>query len=172
MPILSVGIISKTALRGRRSVERGVTLIELLIVMTLVAIIAGLTFPAVASGLDTLRLRSASDSIVGFLNTSLDRAERRQHAVEVWISPQENVLTAVSADAGFEQRLEVPEPVRIIGVLPTLPFTEPTGTRRFLLYPGGAPPRIAIEIAIPQGRRRIISIDPITGFPRSEPVTP
>jgi prepilin-type N-terminal cleavage/methylation domain-containing protein len=165
MPILSVGITS------RRS-SRGVTLIELLIVMTLIAIIAGLTFPAVASGLDTLRLRSASDSIVGFLNKALDRAERRQRAVEVWITPMDNTITAVSADAGFEERLDVPEPIRIVSVQPPLPFTEANVTRRFLLYPGGAPPHISIEITNPQGRRRMISIDAITGFPRSEPVTP
>jgi prepilin-type N-terminal cleavage/methylation domain-containing protein len=151
-------------------VPRGVTLIELLIVMTLVALIAGLAFPAVASGLDTLRLRSASDSIVGFLNTAMDRAERRQKAVEVWISPHDNALTAVSGDASYQQRLDVPDPIHIVSIQPPAPFTDPSLTRRFLLYPGGAPPRIAIEIANQSGRKRVISIDPITGFPRSEAV--
>lgn len=164
MPISSVGIINKH--------RRGVTLIELLIVMTLIGLIAGLVFPAVASGLDTLRLRSASDSIVAFLNKALDRAQRRQHAVEIWISPKDNALTAVSADAGYEQHLDVPEPIRIVSVQPPIPNADPSGTRRFLLYPGGGTPRIGVEITNPRGRRRLISLDPITGFPRSEPVTP
>jgi hypothetical protein len=140
--------------------------------MTLIAIIAGLTFPAVASGLDTLRLRSASDSIVAFLNKAFDRAERRQRPVEIWISPQDNLITAVSSDAGFEQRLDVPDPIRIVSVQPALPYVDPATTRRFLLYPGGAPPHIGIEITNTHGRQRLISVDPITGFPRSEPVTP
>ena len=148
--------------------ERGVTLIELLIVVTLIAIIAGISFPAIASGLDSLRLRSASDAIVTFLDTALDRAERRQQAVEVWISPQDNAITAVSADAAFEKRLDVPDPIRIVSVEPVLPSQALNGQRRFLLYPGGAAPRIGIEIANGQGRRRLVSIDPVTGFPRAE----
>lgn len=153
---------------ARRGSERGVTLIELLIVVVLIAIIAGISFPAVASGLDSLRLRSASDSIVTFLNTALDRAERRQQAVEVWISPQDNALTAVSADAAFEKRLEVPEPVRIIAVETMTPTQNPAMPRRFLLYPGGAAPRMGIEIANGQGKRRLVTIDPVTGFPNAE----
>lgn len=167
MPISSVGTTS-----SHNSRRRGVTLIELLIVMTLIGLIAAVAFPAVASGLDTLRLRSASDSIVAFLNKALDRAERRQRVVEIWISPKDNAMTAVSADAGYEQHLDVPEPVRIVSVQPVIPYTDPSATRRFLLYPGGGPPAIAIEITNPQGRRRLIHVDPITGFPRSELVTP
>ena len=169
MRTLSVGAVNRGQGPGARG-QHGVTLIEMLIVMTLIAIVAALAFPSVSSGLDTLRLRAASDSIVGFLNTALDRAERRQRAVEVWISPQDNAITAVSSDATFEKRLNVPEPIRIVSVQPPIPFTDPGMARRFLLYPGGAPPRIGIEIANQQGRRRLISIDPVTGFPRSEAV--
>jgi prepilin-type N-terminal cleavage/methylation domain-containing protein len=150
------------------SSKRGVTLIELLIVVALIGIIAGISFPAVASGLDSLRLRSASDAIVTFLNTALDRAERRQQAVEVWISPQDNAITAVSADAVFEKRLDVPDPIHITAVEPALPSQASNAQRRFLLYPGGAAPRIGIEITNAQGRRRLVSIDPVTGFPRAE----
>src|SRR5437868_6598836 len=78
--------------------ERGITLLEMLIVMTIVALVAGLTFPSIATGLDSLRLRSASDSIVSLLNTALDRADRRQQAVEITISPKENSIVARSAD--------------------------------------------------------------------------
>ena len=63
----------------------------MLIVVTLIALVAGLSYPSVASGLDSLRLRSASDAIVAFLNTALDRADRRQQAVEIRISPRENM---------------------------------------------------------------------------------
>src|SRR5579871_5762521 len=78
--------------------QRGVTLLEMLIVVTLIAIVAGLSLPSISSGLDSLRLRSASDSIVALLNTSLDRADRRQQAVEILISPRDNAIVARSAD--------------------------------------------------------------------------
>lgn len=153
MPTLSVG-------RTERSSEAGVTLLEMLIVVTLIALVAGLSFPSVSSGIESLRLRSASDSIVALLNTALDRADRRQQAVEIRISPKENALSARSADMGFVRELTLPETIHIVN---------PTEMRRFLLYPGGAVPQIAVEIATKSGRRRQVEVDPITGVPRAEP---
>lgn len=138
-----------------------------MIVVTLIALVAGLSYPSVSSGVDSLRLRSASNAIVGFLNTALDRAERRQQAVEISISPRENALIARSADMGFVRRLDLQEPIRIVSVQSQVP-SDPDEPRRFLCYPGGAAPHIVLEIANRQGRRRMVSVDPLTGVPRSE----
>src|SRR4029078_8980720 len=91
----------RTSSVGTTNSQRGVTLLELLIVITLIAIVAGLSYPSLAAGLDSRRLRSASDSIAGFLTTAVDRADRRQQAVEIVISPRENVLLARTADQSF-----------------------------------------------------------------------
>ena len=142
------------------------TLIEALIVVALIAMIASLSFPAVSSGLDTLRLRSASDAIVSFLNIALDHADRRQQAVEVIISPRENLLLSRTADLGFTRRLEIPAQVQIVSVQPPLPAVfDPQEPRRFLLYPGGSVPRIGVEISTLRGRKRLVSVDPVTGSP-------
>ena len=69
--------------------DAGVTLIEMLIVMALIALVAGMAAPSVSAGLDSLRLRSTSDAMVGFFNTALARADTRQQVVEIVISPQE-----------------------------------------------------------------------------------
>jgi type II secretory pathway pseudopilin PulG len=145
------------------------TLMEALIVVALIALIAGLSFPAVSSGLDTLRLRSASDSIVSFLNIALDHADRRQQAVEVVISPRENLILSRTADLGFSRRLDIPSQIHIVSVQPALAVPGEAGLpRRFLLYPGGSVPRIAVEISTLQGRKRLVSVDPVTGSPRAE----
>jgi prepilin-type N-terminal cleavage/methylation domain-containing protein len=149
--------------------EKGVTLIEILIVMAVIGLIAGLSYPAVSSGLDTLRLRSTSDAIVSFLNIALDHADRRQQAVEVIVSPRENILVSRTADLGFMRRLDLPVQLRIVSVQPPLPtILDPEEPRSFLLYPGGSVPRIGIEISTPQGRRRLVSVDPITGSPGAQ----
>jgi prepilin-type N-terminal cleavage/methylation domain-containing protein len=161
MPTSSVGVASK---------QRGVTLIEMLIVLALIALIAGMAAPSVSSGLDSLRLRSTSDAIIGFFNTALARADTRQQVVEIVISPQEGTLTATSGDHGFKKKLEIASPVKILSIKPWLAADaqDQGGPRRFLIYPGGTVPKIAIEIANSQGRKRLISIDPVTGVPQAD----
>jgi prepilin-type N-terminal cleavage/methylation domain-containing protein len=142
------------------------TLLEMLIVMTLIALVAGLSYPAAASSVESLRLRSASDTIVSFLNTAMDHASRREQVIEIWISPHENVLIARSPDLAFTRRLDLPDTFRITAILPPAEVN-PQEPRRFLLYPGAAAPRIGIEIANSAGRKRMISVDPFTGLPKA-----
>ncbi len=147
--------------------RRGVTLIEMLIVVMIIGLIASVSFPAVSSGLDSLRLASASDSLVAFLNAGLNRADRRQEAVEVAISTRDNSVTLTSAS--LSRRLEMPSGVKIEQVLPHLP-EEIEGPRLFLLFPGGAVPRIGVEIVNKKGVRRIVRVNPMTGVPEIERV--
>jgi prepilin-type N-terminal cleavage/methylation domain-containing protein len=166
MRILSVGAINRTCFNRT---TRGVTLLELLIVMTLIALVVGLSYPSAAAGVDSLRIRSAADRVVSFLNTALDRAERRQQVVEIRISVGENAISARTADLGFERTMEIPDPIHIVAVEPPLPDgAGPDTQRRFLIYPGGTAPRIAIELASKDGRRRKVIVDPVTGTPHSE----
>ena len=152
-----------------RSGELGVTLFELLIVMTIVALLAGLSYPSVSSGIDSIRLRSAADQVASFLNVAMDRADRRQQVVEIRVFPAENALGARSADGRFQRKIEIPDSVRIASVEPALENTVETDEpRRFLLYPGGSLPRIAIELVSKEGRKRRVLVDPMTGMPRSE----
>ena len=153
--------------------QAGITLIEMLIAVGLIALLAGLTYPSVNAGLDTLRLRSASDRVISFFSAAVDHSDRRQQVVEVQILMAENALLARTADQSFVRRLEVPDPARIVSVFPPLAGSmAPNGARRFLLYPGGAIPAIGVEIATRTGRRRVIHLDPITGTARAEAVTP
>jgi len=146
--------------------ERGVTLIEMLVVAALIGILAAISFPAATAGIEGLRLNSASHSIVSFLNAGLTRAERRQQVVEITILRTERALAMRSTEPGFRRRLVLPDGVSILAVHPDLPI-DADAPRSFLLYPGGSVPRIGIEIAN-QRNRRIIRVDPITGVPQIE----
>lgn len=147
--------------------RRGVTLLEMLIVVSLIGLLVGISYPSVSAGVDSLRLRAAADGIAGYWNAALNRAERRQQIVELEVAPAEGRVRLRSSEPGEVRTLELPEGVRIRRVLPEAPL-EPDQPRRFALYPGGALPRVAIELENRRGARRIVRVDPITGVPRIE----
>jgi prepilin-type N-terminal cleavage/methylation domain-containing protein len=149
--------------------DSGVTLIELLIVLTLIALVTGISYPSAASSVESLRLRSVADQVVSFLNTAIDRAGRREQVIEVWIAPKDNVLIARSPDLAFSRRLELPDGYHILAVLPAAEVS-PDQPRRFLMYPGGTIPRIGVEIANRAGTKRMVSVDPFTELTRAEKV--
>lgn len=170
MQTLKAGATRNNPARKGGDNQGGVTLIELLVVMTIIALLAAITFPTASAGLDSLRLRTASERVVSILNAALDRADRVQQVVEIRISPQENAITARSSDLSLNRTLAIPAPVHISSSGPELPNApaEPSAQRRYLLYPGGTPPHIAIELESPAGRKRLISVDPITGSLHSD----
>lgn len=147
----------------RKPTQAGVTLIEMIAVVTIIGLVAAISFPAVSSGLDGIRLTSAIDAVAGFLNSGLDRAERRQQIVEITVSMVEHNLTMRSTEPGFVKILAMPEGVTLAGVRPPLQAGNEETVRRFYLYPGGAAPAVGVELANRRGTHRVVHIDPTSG---------
>jgi prepilin-type N-terminal cleavage/methylation domain-containing protein len=149
--------------------QAGVTLIEMMVVMTIMAIMAGAVYPSVASSLDGIRLSSSADEIVAFLNGAVERADRRQVPVEVSIDKAAGSISLHSTEAGFERHYQLSPNLSIVSIDSEVPISgSDTSARRFYIYPGGTVPRIGIGIANRNGALRIIRIDPITGVPKIE----
>ena len=140
----------------------------MVIVMAIVGLVAGITYPTVANGLESVHLASASDTVAAFLNTAVNRVERRQVIVELLISVKDSSVLMHSTEAGFERKLELPDGITIAAVLPAVPDQDPNTPRAVMLIPGGTAPRIGIEIRNRKGNRRIVRVDPMTGVPRIE----
>lgn len=158
MPTLSAGNERQLEVRklSNGGIRRGVTLIEMMVVVAIVAMMAGIAFPALTSGLDGIRLRSAADSVASFLNTALNRAERRQDVIAVVVSPKLNRLALLSSEPGYVRTLEMPSGIAIAG----------DAERRLVLMPGGSFPRFSIDLVNSKGAKKRVAIDAITGAPQ------
>jgi prepilin-type N-terminal cleavage/methylation domain-containing protein len=144
--------------------SRGVTLIEMLIVVTIVSLVAGITYPALTSGVDSLRLNSASRSIVSFFNNGLNRAERRQQPIQITIDKPGNFLFMRSTGPTFGQKLTLPDGVTILKILPEQQVDEAL-PRTFMLYPGGTVPPFGVLLQNRRKAIRLVQVDPMTGVP-------
>ncbi len=140
--------------RGCRGVNsrgvnsRGVTLIEMLVVMTILGIVASIAYPSVSAGLDSLRLSTTCDDVASLFAASVNFAERRQRAVEIRIQPKSVEATA----PGFSRRINLDTAISISG--------EP---RSVFIDPAATVPGTTIEVTSQRGFRRTVRIDPITG---------
>ncbi|HYA18055.1 MAG TPA: prepilin-type N-terminal cleavage/methylation domain-containing protein [Bryobacteraceae bacterium] len=141
----------------KRPNQAGVTLIELLIVVTIIAVVVGVSFPAITAGLAGLRLTTASGSVASFLTSSMNRVDRREEAAAIVVSPKDNLLAVYTAASGEKpaRSLELPQGIQIEG-------SEP---RRYLLMPGGTAPRMTVVLRNEKGARKSIRIDPVTAVP-------
>jgi len=138
--------------------RRGVTLLEMLIVVTIIGAIASISFPALTSGLAGVRLASASSETASFLTSAMNTVERREQSAAIVVSPKENRLDVFTAASGES-------PVRTYRPPSGVSF-EGDEPHRYLLFPGGAFPRISVVLRNEKGSRRSVEIDPVTAVPQ------
>jgi hypothetical protein len=142
----------------------------MIVVVAIIALIVGVSFPAASAGLDNVRMVSAVDGVATFLNAAVNRAERHQQPVEVVVSPQEGRLTLYSNEPGSPREFKMPDGVWIEAVLPAEGAGDPAQPRRILFIPGATVPGIAIQLANRRNAHRRVRLDPMTGYPRVESV--
>jgi hypothetical protein len=140
----------------------------MIVVVAIVGLIVGISFPAISSGLDSVRMVSATDSVAALLNSAVTWAERRQRPVELVVSPREGKLAIYSADGVFHRELELPDGILVENVLPAADELE--GVRHIMFVPGGAIPGVGIQLVNRRDAHRTVRLDPMTGFPRVEGV--
>jgi len=140
----------------------GVTLLEMLIVVTIIAIVAGVSVPAVTAGLSSVRLQSAAGSVASFMTSSMNRVDRHEQAAAIVVSPGDNSIAVFTAASGEkpERMLSLPPGIRIEGEAP----------RRYLFLPGGTVPRMTVVLRNEKGSERSVRVDPVTGIPEIQRV--
>lgn len=148
---------------ARRS-ESGVTLIEMLIVMAIIGIMAAVAYPGVTASMDSIRMRSATDSVATFLAQARTRLDRSQDAVLLTFDKSTGRLEAQGATPASAVQLALPEGISILHIIPEPPG-EPVPVRQVVLTPGATFPAFAIELLNRRGQRRLIRMDPLSSVP-------
>ena len=143
----------------------------MVVVVGIIGLIVGISFPSAVAGLESVRMVTATDSVAAFLNVAVNRAERLQEPVELVITPAEGRLDLYTNDPGFKKQLTLPDGVMIEGVLPANQGME-AEPRHILFIPGATVPGIGIQLANHRNVHRVVHLDPMTGFPRVESVKP
>lgn len=153
---------------GSRNAKAGVTLVEMIVVVGIIGLIVAVLAPSMTSGLDSVRMATAADNVASFLNAAVNRAERRQLAVEVIISARENKFLLYTNEPGGAREMKLPDGIAIEAVLPRDENETEPGIRRLMLLPGASVPGIGVQLINSHQNRRIVRLDPMTGFPRIE----
>ena len=140
-------------------------MMEMLLVVLLISLIAGLSFPSVTTGLDSIRMRSAADSAAAFLSAAATQVERREEPLELVFSKTQNSLEAHGLLGKYNRAIILPDGIRLAGVLPEPPG-EPQATRSIVVFPGATVPQITLVLENSRGARRTVQLDPVTGVAR------
>jgi len=129
----------------------GVTLVELLVVLTILGVMTSIAYPSVAAGLDSLRLRAAASEVANWMTAAGNFAERRQVVVELRLRAQEARMVA----PGLDRRYSLPAGLML----------ETEAPERVLFFdPAGYPPAVTITIRSRAGHARRVRLDPISGL--------
>ncbi len=164
--------------KNKKTQQRGITLLELLVVAALASILLAVVFPSVRSGLSTLELRSSARRLAAAAKYARDQAIYRQSFFQLEIDTESGTISVMNIDmdettetnatgqsGGASRRsFELPATVRVGEILPDEEDV-PARIRRFLFSPdGGSDP---FQVVLENPRRKVqVSTDPLTGFPK------
>ena len=141
---------------GDRTTERGITLVELLVVMAIIAFMMAVAYPNVTSGLEGIRLKSEVSDVSVFWAAARQRADRYQEVIQVTADPKKGELRAVSAESDWGQLMTLED---------GLAMAEPKEPLSWMLFPGTPSPEFRILVAGELGAQAGVKVNVLTGVP-------
>ena len=92
----------------------------MLIVVTIIAVVAGVSVPSITTGLASVRLASAAGTVASFLTSSMNRVDRHEESAAIVITPEENALRVFTAASGDkpDRTLALPQGIHVEGDAP------------------------------------------------------
>lgn len=145
----------------------GMTLLELLVVLTILSLMAGLVAPRMGPWLDNWRLRSAADRIAQTVRYARTRALFEQHFYVVEILPEKNLVRVLQPDSALVREFALPEGIQVHTDEKLAASLAPE-VIRFILPPSGEVEEKNLWLRNNQGNTIKIHFDFLVGSPGVE----
>jgi type IV fimbrial biogenesis protein FimT len=135
-------------------VNRGFTLVELVVTLLVLALAVGVAAPSIARGVDTVRTRAEAGGVATFLRAAREKAITHNQSYEVRVRPAEGLVELRTGDAvSATKRLAAG--VRVTADPPS------AGTITFL--PQGLTSGGRLRVEMPGRQGYLITVNALTG---------
>lgn len=143
------------------------TLLELLVVLTILSLMAGLVAPRMGPWLDNWRLRSAAERIGQTLRYARTRALFEQHFYVVEILPEKNLVRVFEPNSALVREFALPKDIQVQTDERQAASGAPE-VIRFILPPSGEVEEKSLWLRNNQGNTIKIHFDFLVGSPGVE----
>ncbi len=130
--------------------NRGVTLIEVLVVATLIGLVAAVAAPSVGSGVETVKLRSSAERLAATFRLARERAVRSRHYWQVSVDAKTGRVELRDLEGQYARDWELSA---IADQQISLQFP-----------PDGSVPAGKVVLRNSRGRTATVETDPFTAF--------
>jgi prepilin-type N-terminal cleavage/methylation domain-containing protein len=152
-----------------RGAHEGFTLLELIVVLLILALIMGVSYPSMERGSNILNLQTASRDVLNTFRFAREKAVSEQASMMLIIDRNERRLQLANILGEPMQAYTLPRGVHIQRMMRAgNEVQENTMTVRFA--PNGGLENVGIRLATDSGSRMQIISDPLGGGARIEPV--
>ncbi len=142
--------------------ERGITLLELLVVLTLIAILSAMVYPSFGNALASLRLKGAARQVVSVCRMAKWEAVRRRQPVRVSLDLNKGKIVVTDAKLTLIKELNLPPGIRFFQSQ-RISGDGAVDATDFYFYPNGTSDAGSIVLRDTQGRNLSVAIDSLTG---------
>lgn len=138
------------------------TLLELMVVITILSLMAGLVVPRIGPWLDDWRLRNAAERIAQALRYARTRALFEQHYYVVEVLPQKNLVRILQPNSPFVREFALADDIQVQADAKRTGFSAPEVVR-FILPPSGEVEERDLWLRNKQGKVVKIHLDFLRG---------
>jgi general secretion pathway protein H len=154
-------------IKGVSNRTRGITLLEVLVTLTLIAIVSAMVYPSFGSAMQTLRLRGEARRIISACREAKWEAVAKRRPFRLTLDLEKNQFAITDLSNQIRKEIDLPAGIRIFQAQKVSDDGLSDATE-FYFFPNGTAESGIITLRNEQGRNIRVLIDVLTGDARAE----